>query len=210
MLLLGAFASRLKTARARMREDSRRGSAAIEFARIAPVFLRFLCGLIETGVLFFAQSTLNNAIEDAAREVRTGQLKGDITAEQMKEAVCSSIASSPAGTPSDEASTGLMSWETCTTTLQVDMRVFDGFSGASYPNVIKPDGALDVNNMTVQATDACKVVLFRAYYPWRVLTPFLAPFLSNMPSGNEVLLGSAAAFRTEPYPDATREATALC
>lgn len=193
-----------------MRKDSRRGNAAIEFAMVAPVFFLFLFGLIETGVLFFAQSTLTNSIENAARLVRTGQLKGTLTADQMKTAVCTSIASSPAGTPSDEAHLGLMSWETCKANLQVDMRVFDGFSGASYPDVIRSDGSLDVNNMTVQATDACKVVLFRAYYPWHVLTPFLAPLMSNMPSGNEVLLGSAAAFRTEPYPDGNRQATSTC
>jgi hypothetical protein len=53
-------------------------------------------------------------------------------------------------------------------------------------------------------------VLFRAYYPWHVLTPFLASLMSNMPSGDEFLLGSGAAFRTEPYPDAGRQATTTC
>jgi Flp pilus assembly protein TadG len=191
--------------RARMRAEQQRGSAAIEFAMIAPVFFLFMFGIIETGVIYFAQSTLTNAVEDAARMVRTGQLKGTLTADQMKEAVCTDFASSQ-----DGSKLGLMSWQTCLDTLQVDMRVFDGFSGASYPSVIKSDGALDVNNMTVQATDACKVVLFRAYYPWHILTPFLAPLMSNMPSGTDVLLGAAQAFRTEPYPDASRETTSLC
>ncbi len=205
MLVPGTFASKLKNLRKRVREDSRRGSAAIEFAMIAPVFFLFLFGVIETGVIYFAQSTLTNAVEDAARAVRTGQLKGTLTADEMRTAVCNEFASSQDGTR-----LGLMSWQTCMNTLQVDMRVFDGFSGASYPNVITADGNLDVNNMTVQATDACKVVLFRAYYPWHILTPFLAPLMSNMPSGTDVLLGAAQAFRTEPYPDATRQATALC
>jgi len=220
MLVLGAFASRLKGLhkrgpqpqgaddgiRARMRRDSRRGSAAIEFAMLAPVFFLFLFGLIETGVIYFAQATLTNAIDDAARTVRTGKLMGTLTADQMKDAVCNGIATRQDGT----GPMGLMSWDTCKATLQVDMRVFDGFSGANYPSVIKADGSLDVNNMTVQATDACKVVLFRAYYPWTVLTPFLGSLMSNMPSGNQVLLGAAAAFRTEPYPDASRATTQLC
>ncbi len=211
MMVLGVYAARLNRMRLRMRRDSRSGSAAIEFAMVAPIFFLFLFGLIETGVLFFAQATLSNAIEDAARQVRTGQQKGTLSAETVRAMVCAGFASSdPAHPPASGARTGLMSWETCTKTLQVDMRVFSGFSGASYPNVIKSDGALDVNNMTVQATDACKVVLLRAYYPWSVLTPFLAPLMSNMPSGTQVLLGSAAAFRTEPYPDATREASTTC
>lgn len=205
MLVLGAFVARLKTLRKRMREESRRGSAAIEFAMIAPVFFLFLFGIIETGVIYFAQATLTNSIEDAARQVRTGQLTGTLTADQMKHAVCDSFATSQ-----DGSKLGLVSWQTCLNTVQVDMRVFNGFGGASYPNVILPDGGLDVNNMTVQATDACKVVLFRAYYPWHILTPFLAPLMSNMPSGTDVLLGAAEAFRTEPYPDANHEANAAC
>jgi Flp pilus assembly protein TadG len=205
MLVLGAFASRLKKTHERLRARSRAGSAAIEFALIAPVFFLFLFGIIETGVLFFAQSSLTNATEDAARQVRTGQLKGTLTADEIRQAVCNGIASS-----ADDTKPGLMSWTTCMTTLQVDMRVFDGFAGAGYPNVIKPDGSLDVNNMTIQASDACKVVLLRAYYPWTILTPFLSHLMSNMPSGTQVLLGAAAAFRTEPYPDASREATSQC
>lgn len=205
MPMLGAFSSRLKTLRRRMREESRRGSAAVEFAMIAPVFFLFLFGIIETGVIYFAQSTLTNSVEDAARKVRTGQLMGTLTADQMRQAVCSSFASS-----SDGSRLGLMSWQTCLDTLQVDMRVFNGFGGATYPNVILPDGGLDVNNMTIQATDACKVVLFRAYYPWHILTPLLAPLMSNMPSGTDVLLGAAEAFRTEPYPDASHQASATC
>lgn len=205
MLVPGKFASKLRRLRTRFRKDARRGSAAIEFAMIAPVFFLFLFGIIETGVIYFAQSTLTNSVEDAARLVRTGQLKGTLTPDQMKTAVCNDFASSP-----DGSKVGLMSWETCLNNLQVDMRVFDGFGGASYPSVIKSDGSLDVNNMTVQATDACKVVLFRAYYPWHILTPFLAPLMSNMPSGTDVLLGAAQAFRTEPYPDASRQASTLC
>lgn len=197
--------------RARMRKDSRRGSAAIEFAMVAPVFFLFLFGLIETGVVYFAKSTLTNAIDDAARQVRTGQRKGVLSATDVKTMICTGIASSdPGNIPPGGARVGLMSWQTCMDTVQVDMRVFDGFSGASYPDVVAADGSLLVNNMTIQTTDACKVVLLRAYYPWKVLTPFLGPIMSNMPSGDQILLGSAAAFRTEPYPDAERETTTLC
>jgi Flp pilus assembly protein TadG len=209
MSLPGTFSSRLKGPhmkgphmkglRTRMRKDARRGSAAVEFAMIAPVFFLFLFGIIETGVIYFAQASLTNAIDDAARQVRTGQKMGTLDAITVKGMVCNGFASSdPDNPPPGGPTTGLMSWQDCLNNLQVDMRVFEN------------DGSLDVNNMTIQATDACKVVLFRAYYPWKVLTPFLAPLMSNMPSGNEVLLGSAAAFRTEPYPDTSKTATTLC
>lgn len=45
----------------------RSGTAAIEFAIVAPVFLTMLYGLIETGRVFWTQSTLQYAVEEAVR-----------------------------------------------------------------------------------------------------------------------------------------------
>lgn len=199
-----------------MRKDSRRGSAAIEFAMIAPVFFLFMFGIIETGVIYFAQSSFTNAVDDAARQVRTGTLKGTISALDVKNAICNSLAASPPGTDPDKAHSGLMSSQKCLGTppnyldgVQVDMRVFNGFASVNYPNIIAADGSPDVNNLTIQATDACQVVLLRALLPWPVMTPFLSSLMSSMP-GDKILLGSAAAFRTEPYPDAARQNNAAC
>ncbi len=138
--------------------------------------------------------------------VRTGQLQGALTSADLTQAVCKGIATSADGS----GPPGLMSWQTCIDTLKVDMRVFNNFSGSAYPNVITANGNLDTANMKVDPAEACQVALFRAYYPWHVLTPFLAPLISNMPSGTDVLLGAATAFRTEPYPEAGREATTQC
>ena len=40
---------------------------------VAPVFFLLLMGTIEAGLIFFAQSALQSAVNDAARLVRTGQ-----------------------------------------------------------------------------------------------------------------------------------------
>ncbi len=180
-----------------MRKDARSGTAAIEFAMLALPFFYFIFGLIETGVMFFVQATLTSATDDTARMVRTGQIMGTITASQLITQVCSEM-------------TGLLDPNTCKLNMQVDLRVFSNFTGANYPDVVNPDGSLNVNNMTVQATDACSVVLFRTYYPWTVMTPFMARLMSNMPGGTQVLMGAASAFRTEPYPDANYTTTSLC
>jgi Flp pilus assembly protein TadG len=175
------FASRIQ----RMRGRSRSGSALVEFALIAPVLFLLLFGIIETGVIYFANSALENAIDDAAREVRTGQVSGPVTPGQLKALVCNDM-------------TGLFSSSTCTSNLQVDMRAFPNFSSASYPNVINKDGSINTGSLQVQPAAACYVVLFRAFYPWTIMTPLMSPLLSNMPGG-KYLLASAAAFRTEPY-----------
>lgn len=171
--------------RERHRHDGRSGSAAIEFALIAPVLFLFLFGIIETGVIFFASAALQNATDDTARLIRTGQMTGNLTASQLRSYICSEIS-------------GLIASTTCNSNLQIDLRSYNNFSSATYPSVTKPDGSLDPSQMTVDATASCQVVLMRSFYPWTVITPLMAPLLSNMPGG-KVLLASATAFRTEPY-----------
>lgn len=45
----------------------RNGNAAVEFALLAPVFLLMLLGIVEFGRLFWTQSSLQHAVEAAAR-----------------------------------------------------------------------------------------------------------------------------------------------
>lgn len=169
----------------RMRGRGRSGNAAIEFAMVAPVLFLFLFGIMETGVLFFGSAILQNATDDTARLLRTGQLTGSISAATLKSQICSNI-------------TGLISWAECNANLQVDMRAYNTFSSASYPSVTNANGSLNTAAMQVQATANCQVVLVRVFYPWSIMTPLMAPLLQNAPGG-QYILSSAAAFRSEPY-----------
>jgi Flp pilus assembly protein TadG len=171
--------------RARMRGRGRSGSAAIEFAIIAPVLFLFLMGTIETGVIYFAASTLQNATDDAARQVRTGQAAG-FTVSQFKSQVCSEM-------------TGFLSAGTCASNLQVDVRQYTSFSSSTYPSVTNANGSLNPASMTYPGSlQPCQVVLIRAFYPWSIMTPLMQPLMQNMPNG-QYLLSAAAAFRSEPY-----------
>jgi Flp pilus assembly protein TadG len=162
------------------------GTVAIEFALIAPVLALFLFGIIETGVIFFAQSTLQNASDDAARLVRTGQAQNNgMTQAQYVKQICGDMS-------------GLVSASNCTSNMQVDMQSFADFSDANYNNVMNQNGSLNTKQMQYLTGGACDVVLVRAFYPWSIMTPFLAPLLANMPNG-QYLLTAAAAFRNEPY-----------
>jgi len=44
-----------------------RGSVAVEFALVAPIFLMFVIGLVDYGRLFWAKSTIQYAVEQTAR-----------------------------------------------------------------------------------------------------------------------------------------------
>ncbi len=188
-----SFTTRCKQLYRRMRADSRKGSAAIEFAMVAPVFFVLLMGTIEAGVMFFAQSALQNALNDTARLVRTGQTAcyttsaGScvaMTQAQFKTKLCSQV------------STLLQS---CTTGgLQFDVNAYpSGYSAATNSSPL--DSSKNLNNLTAfNVGSACDVVLVRAFYKWPVFTPGLNYFMANV-AGNYHLLATAAAFRNEPF-----------
>jgi Flp pilus assembly protein TadG len=142
-------------------------------------------GIIETGVMFFANSALQNATDDTARLIRTGQLSGALTVSNLRAQICSEVK-------------GLISTANCTTNLQVDLHTYNGFSTVAYSSITKPDGSIDPSKLTVQSVGSCKVVLMRSFYPWTIMTPMMTSLLENMPNG-QYLMASAAAFRTEPY-----------
>jgi Flp pilus assembly protein TadG len=165
---------------------SRSGSAAIEFAIIAPILFYFLFGLIETGFIFFLDTTLQNATDDAGRLVRTGRAQGQsMTQAQFAAQICGEM-------------TGAISLATCEANLQIDMRAYSNFSTVNYQSDTNSNGSINTNNMEYQTGTACNVVIVRAYYPWSVMTPLMKPLLANMPNG-QFLLTSASAFRIEPY-----------
>ncbi|HEY3777444.1 MAG TPA: TadE/TadG family type IV pilus assembly protein [Rhizomicrobium sp.] len=164
----------------------RAGSVAIEFALIVPVLALFLFGVIETGTIYFVDSELTNAANDAARMVRTGQVQTqNLTRAQYVAQICTEM-------------TGMISATTCNANLQVDMEAFNSFTNANYSDVINSDGSLNVAAMQFDTGNSCDTVLVRAFYPWSIMTPFMSPLLENMPNG-QFLMTSAAAFRNEPF-----------
>jgi Flp pilus assembly protein TadG len=171
-----------KTAR-RMRRDARKGSAAIEFAVIAPIFFILLMGIIENGVIYFAGSTLQYATDNAARYVRTGQAQtASMTQAQFRTMICNDISPLLA----------------CDSNLQIDMEAYTGYSSATFTSPTTPTGGLNPALDNYQLGNACSVVLIRTFYTWQVLTPGLSQFLTNITGGYH-LITATSAFRNEPF-----------
>jgi Flp pilus assembly protein TadG len=165
------------------RAATRKGSAAIEFALLAPILFVLIMGIIEIGIMFLAQFVLQNAVDEAARLIRTGQAAGaNMSETQFRQYVCDRVSS-------------LMA---CDANLQIDVETPSALSVSAYASALKPDGTLDSNLDNYAIGDVCSVVLVRAFYTWNVATPLLTPFMVNM-AGNKHLLSAAAAFRNEPY-----------
>jgi len=68
------------------------GVSAIEFIMIAPIVFLVMGVTLETGFMLFTEFTLQAAVEDAARIVRTGQAQnGSLTDAAFKTKVCDTI-----------------------------------------------------------------------------------------------------------------------
>jgi Flp pilus assembly protein TadG len=160
------------------------GHSAVEFALIAPVFFMLLMGIVETGMVFFASSTLENGMEIAARMIRTGQVQGSgMSQSAFRQVVCDNINT-------------FMSCDA--SKLHIDVRAFSSFGSSNYQDPIDDDGNLnsDLDNFTPGSS--CQVVLVRAFYEWRLFTPGFAQYYANLGS-NKRLLSASVAFRNEPY-----------
>lgn len=65
-----------------------RGSAAVEFALVAPLFLALLFSILEAGWYFFVRSAVEQAGASASRLIRTGQAQDGVTRDQFFDKVC--------------------------------------------------------------------------------------------------------------------------
>jgi Flp pilus assembly protein TadG len=168
------FLSRFKRARG--------GTAAIEFAVVALPFFFLLLAIIDISLMFFANTTLENGIVAAARQIRTGQAQAsNMTEQQFRDLVC------------DEISMLL----SCDARLGLDVRKYNGFGNAKFDPGLDDNGNM-TGNMSFDPGAAGDVVVVRAFYTWPVFTPTVGQKFSNM-AGGKRLLEASLAFRNEPF-----------
>jgi Flp pilus assembly protein TadG len=164
---------------------NRRGSAAVEFALVAPVFFALLFAIIETAIMFFASQVLETVTQESARQIMTGQVQaaGYSQAQFLNTVVCPLI---PA-------------LFTCNQ-ISVDVKSYPSFSNVTINSQIV-SGAFDTSTLTFSPGGSCDVVVARLFYQWPLFVTGLGYNISNI-SGNKRLLVATAAFRNEPYTGA--------
>jgi Flp pilus assembly protein TadG len=165
---------------------AQRGATAVEFAIIALPFMILLFGIIELGMVFLVSTTLQNATDNAARQIRTGQFQtsGANTRADFQTLVCNS-----------------MTWlsSSCTSKLSVDVQTFTNFTALSATGQIN-SATFNPNNLCWSTGQPGDIVLVRTYYQWDVFTPLLDASLVNMGAGSKKrLISSATSFRNEPW-----------
>jgi Flp pilus assembly protein TadG len=164
-----------------MRDE--RGVTLVEFAIIAVPFFLVIFGTFEVGFIFWGTHELENATEDAARAIRTGQFKGGAGLPAFKAEVCSHV----------------VLLKNCTTKLEVDVRTMSSFSQISaVPQPVDAQGKFANTAFVLQTGGPRSLVIVRTFYEWPLLTALTSAVLSNLSDGNR-LLTAAAVFRNEAF-----------
>jgi len=165
---------------------ARKGSAAVEFGLVAFPFFLFLFGLAEVAMIGFAQTSLNYAVSETARQIRTGQAQmAGMSAGDIQEALC------------DELNKFMLM--TCEGNLYLDVDRFDSFTNASNDEADPiQNGEFNEAGFGYQPGAPSDIVVVRAYYRWEVMTPMFSSVFANVSDGKRIMV-STMMFRNEPY-----------
>jgi Flp pilus assembly protein TadG len=182
--------SRLRAWRARhaqrvahLRRDQR-GSAAIEFAIVAPIFFFLMFVIAETALIFVAEQVMDNAVFESARLVRTGQAQlASMTKPQFKTDVCNRMSV----------------FINCNSAnFYLDVKSYPTFAAMVTTPPVNPDQTFQ-DDGTYDFGDPNDIVVVRAYYKWPTNKIFGSLSLSSPGMNGKRMIGSFAAFRNEPY-----------
>jgi Flp pilus assembly protein TadG len=167
------------------------GSTAVEFAMVAVPFFLFILGLVGCAFYFFITSSIEKGMDQTSRLIRTGEaVSSKMTVNDFKQSICD----------------GAGSWIDCN-----NVNIFVLSYGQRWSDVRGAEPCVDdngvINKNEVPGTDliaiysgtASDVVVVTACYKWNFTSklPFIK--LGNMTDGS-MMLQTATAFRSEPYP----------
>jgi Flp pilus assembly protein TadG len=171
-------------------KSSERGSAAVEFALVATPFFFLLFGLFEIMMIFFVQTTLESAISEESRKIKTGQANAGagINAATFKANVCARM----------------MGIVNCDDRLFI--MVQNQPATGSLPSPLS-DPTILASPVYTSNTAAGSIVVVRGFYMWELITPGISNAFTNTsssgPNGNlgshNRLLVATSAFRNEPF-----------
>ncbi len=175
---------------AREFQDDSRGSTAVEFAIVAPVFLMTMFSIFEVGWFFFANSVVDATVGDAARLIKTGQVQksfGDDADkfDDMYEDICDIVSVFGA----------------CATRLTLEVDTYTTFAqlaADNSPPVCADAPPDDVAAIPFNPGDELQIVRVRVCYIYTTLNPAIGVNMSE-PGTNKRRLVSTAIFRNEPY-----------
>lgn len=192
-LLWGGVISMIKGIRRWWKQDD--GVTAVEFSLVCmPMFL-MIFGIMELSMFFASSTVLEGASTEAARRIRTGQVAGvadglttPAAIEAAERAAFEKLLCDNVGSLID-----------CTNIqYEVIKMNADTFADSSnYEPQYDDEGNLIVHPFDVGGANS--VILIRAYYKWRFMTPMISSMLTAGSGVDYVSQLSTVVIRTEPY-----------
>lgn len=174
--------------RARSFARSNTGTAAIEFALAAPVFLMLVFGIFEVGINYMADRMLNAGVDSVARKIKTGEIRSSPTygLTEFKEELCKE---------------DVMFLFDCNK-LYVDVQTVGSFQENKYDT--DADGNLVTKDFGFSPGGRTTINVVRAFYEWPTVinwTDFAQGHgytLDAFGDGARLIVASSA-FLNEPY-----------
>jgi Flp pilus assembly protein TadG len=168
------------------------GATAVEFALIATPFLGLLAALIQTFLLFFAQSMLENVVRQSARQILTGQL-------QTQDASMTNTAAAAAFKTTVCANAQVLFNCSGNNGLFVDIQVANNWSSANVgmPTLTYNSSGNVTNTWQFNPGNAGDIVVVRVMYLWPIFFGPIAFNMANQPNGSRLIMATAA-FQNEP------------
>lgn len=195
---INSFSRRAASTIARFASNER-GTTAIEFAAVIGPFLFLLFGIMSVGFYFFVVFSLENAVDSAARVIRTGQEQttwtgavGNTKQDQFKTLVCAKVPD-------------FMNCNGSGNKVRVNVQTFTGYGSIAAASCV--DGSGNLITSTAQSYDtgtSNSIVLVSVCFEWSIGTAmanipyWISPANAQMANGN-TLIKASVAFTNEPY-----------
>jgi len=174
----------------------KRGSAAVEFAIVAPIFLVMMFSMFEIGWFYFANSVVDASVADAARLIKTGQLQQSSgTAEEHSDALFEGICDV------------LDKFGDCNDRLTVEVKKYASFeelSDDTAPATCADAPPGDIDAIEFEPGTESEIVRVRICFLYTTVNPIVGmkhikAVKLGESGGNERRLISIMIFRNEPY-----------
>ena len=160
-----------------------RGATAVEFSLVAVPFFALIFAIFNTAFAIFAANTLETAVADTARLIRTGQAQNaGLSADTFKSKVCAQ----------------LVYMFNCDSGLHIDVETYPSFGSISLTLPLDANKNLKTNGYAFTPGHGGDIVVVRAFYAWPIIVNGLGNNFTNLGNG-DLLLAATAAFRNEPF-----------
>ena len=173
---------------------NRRGSAAVEFALVAPMFFALLFAIIETALMFFSSQVLETIAQDSARAILTGQAQAQGGSVAACQSAPNTVAACDQTTFKTFVCSKIPALFDCSK-LYVDVVSTGSFGTLSLTN-FGNSCTFNPTGMQYSAGTSGQVVVVRLFYQWPLIVTGLG---YNMGCNNKRLMVATVAFKNEPF-----------